>query len=240
MKRVFIKSTTIALSLVMALALFSACGNSSQSATTEPAAATVAATVVTLEADGQKIIFQDTEGKTVQQLLELAEITLEDGDLVSVDLDQTFSGAITIRVLRKHVVTVVLNTGDPSKNVQHTAFIMGGTVADAIADAGIELNDTHSVNFPLDTALENGMEITISAEQEQAPEEEEEEEPEKPTTKPTTPRPTTPQPTQPPATEPTQPERYVVSVDTYYDCDGSGHGVKVITYSDGTQEEVYF
>ena len=30
----------------------------------------------------------------------------------------------------------------------------------------------------------------------------------------------------------------VVSVKYYEDCDGSGHGVKVITYSDGTQKEV--
>lgn len=30
----------------------------------------------------------------------------------------------------------------------------------------------------------------------------------------------------------------VVSVEYYDDCDGSGHGIKVITYSDGTMEEV--
>lgn len=35
-------------------------------------------------------------------------------------------------------------------------------------------------------------------------------------------------------------EKTVVSVEVYEDCDGSGHGVKVITYSDGTQEEEAF
>jgi len=30
----------------------------------------------------------------------------------------------------------------------------------------------------------------------------------------------------------------VVSVEYYDDCDGSGHGIKVITYSDGSMEEV--
>ena len=30
----------------------------------------------------------------------------------------------------------------------------------------------------------------------------------------------------------------VVSVEVYEDCDGSGHGGKIITYSDGSQEEV--
>lgn len=59
---------------------------------------------------------------------------------------------------------------------------------------------------------------------------------------PTTPAPTEPKPTEPAPTEPapTEPERYVVSVQEYLDCDGSGHGVRVITYSDGTQVEEYF
>lgn len=35
-------------------------------------------------------------------------------------------------------------------------------------------------------------------------------------------------------------EKTVVSVEVYEDCDGSGHGVKIITYSDGTQEEEAF
>lgn len=45
-----------------------------------------------------------------------------------------------------------------------------------------------------------------------------------------------------PATEATQEEaeKTVVSVEVYEDCDGSGHGVKIITYSDGTQEEEAF
>ena len=38
--------------------------------------------------------------------------------------------------------------------------------------------------------------------------------------------------------EPT--EKTVISVEVYEDCDGSGHGVKIITYSDGTQEEEAF
>lgn len=44
--------------------------------------------------------------------------------------------------------------------------------------------------------------------------------------------------------QPEEPEpvitREVVSTEYYYDCDGSGHGVMVITYSDGSQEEVPF
>jgi hypothetical protein len=53
---------------------------------------------------------------------------------------------------------------------------------------------------------------------------------------------TKPATTTPPTTkpEPTTSGRTIVSVEIYEDCDGSGHGVKVITYSDGTQEEVPF
>jgi hypothetical protein len=58
---------------------------------------------------------------------------------------------------------------------------------------------------------------------------------ENPTTVPTT----QPETTEP-ETKPASTERTVVSVEVYNDCDDSGHGVKVITYSDGTQEEVYF
>ena len=47
-----------------------------------------------------------------------------------------------------------------------------------------------------------------------------------------------PTPTKP--TEPTKPQKEIASIQIYEDCDGSGHGVKVITYTDGTQEEVPF
>jgi hypothetical protein len=59
---------------------------------------------------------------------------------------------------------------------------------------------------------------------------------------PTEPETTEPAPTEPEVTEPepSQGEKTVVSTEVYYDCDSSGHGVKIITYSDGTQEEVYF
>lgn len=58
----------------------------------------------------------------------------------------------------------------------------------------------------------------------------------------TEPEPTAPETTRPEATESdsSEEERTIVSVEVYEDCDGSGHGVKVIKYSDGTQEEVYF
>ena len=57
--------------------------------------------------------------------------------------------------------------------------------------------------------------------------------PTQPTVPPTVPTAPPTEATTPPATEVT-----IVSIDYYDDPDGSGHGVKVITYSDGTQEEI--
>ena len=61
---------------------------------------------------------------------------------------------------------------------------------------------------------------------------------------PTVPTPTNPvDPTTPSnPTDPgtVQPGKTIVSIEIYEDCDGSGHGIKIITYSDGTQEEVIF
>lgn len=195
------------------------------------------------------------------------------------DFEQQFPDHITIRVLRQCTVTVCVEAEDPAENVQYTAVLVGGTVADAITAVGIELAEDQIANFELDEALENGMTIVITqapeieetepTEPETEPEEEDDyddsyyepdyepdyEDTPAPTTPPattpsapTTPPATTPPATTPPATEPpattppapTEPQRTVVSVEEYLDCDGSGHGVRVITYSDGTQEEVYF
>jgi len=161
----------------------------------------------------------------------------------------------------------VVAAENPLNDIRHTVMLTGGTVADAIAAARVELGDNYSANYALHEILTDGMEIVIFTDNAPKPEEEptepEETEPEE--TEPedtdssnnnsnnnsggnyTPPQPTEPAPTQPAPTEPeptepapTEPERTVVSVEVYEDCDGSGHGVKVITYSDGTQEEVYF
>ena len=145
----------------------------------------------------------------------------------------------------------------------YTVSLLGGTVADALEEVGVELLDSYTVEYDLDQPLENGMEIVVSEKEniteDTVPEATEENTtpattPKPTTPKPTTPKPTTPKPTQPkpttpkpteapttpPTNPPTEPAKTVVNVEYYYDCDGSGHGVKVITYSDGTQEEVYF
>lgn len=223
-------------------------------------------TAVTFEVDGKYITVEDAEGMSMQQLLAQANITLYDGDLLSFDDTQVVGSNIIIHVLRQHNVTVISMSKDSSKKTTYHTVLMGGTVADAIESVGLKLDKEQTVNFRLEDALVDDMEIIISYVQtEEATEETEATEPTEEESSEEedwsdddwsdddwsdddwydddwsdddwyVPE-TTPPETTPPETEPS---RYVVSEDVYYDCDGSGHGVKVITYSDGTQEEVYF
>ena len=278
MKRVLVKTGCLILSLVMALSLFTACGAENTAAPNEPAEAyamdtQVTVPCVTLIADGHEVTVEDTAGKTLQQLLEQARLTVDEGDLLTVDPAQILDGTLVVRLVRKCTVEIVMTSEEGQTRC--VLSMMEGTVADALEAAGIKLEANQIVNFELDEALADGMQIQITqevVEEETEPEETEPEEtqpattapaapstpkPTEPKPKPTEPKPTEPKPTEPKPTEPkptepkptepeptepkpTEPEKTIVSVEVYEDCDGSGHGVKVITYSDGTQEEVYF
>ena len=271
MKCVLIKTAALVLSLVMMLTMLTACGNKQDDAAMDAVidtavkaaldAAVVPTAVTIVDTDGRHITIEEAEGKSLQQLLDQANITLGKHDFLTLDTNQLVSGNLTIQVVRSCTVTVVIAAENPLNDIRHTVMLTGGTVADAIAAARVELGDNYSANYALHEILTDGMEIVIFTDNAPKPEEEptepEETEPEE--TEPedtddsddddyyTPPQPTEPAPTQPAPTEPaptepapTEPERTVISVEVYEDCDGSGHGVKVITYSDGTQEEVYF
>jgi len=215
-----------------------------------------------VEVDGKNITIEDAEGKTIQELLEDAKISLRDGDVLSLDTDVKLADNMTVRILRQADVTIE----DTIKDIEYTVVLTGATVSDALSAAGIKLADNHTVNYKLEEPLEDGMKIVVSVKEEPKttePHTEESEEnnyhdnnnsnsdsgytpPAPVVTNPPATNP--PQTTKPPVTkapttkapEPTTSGRTIVSVEIYEDCDGSGHGVKVITYSDGTQEEVAF
>lgn len=229
MKNVFCRTIMFILVLTMIPAMFTAC-SSDPAATPTPQAAVdpAAPTVVTIHVDGRTITFEDATGMSVQQLLDQAGIILNDGDMLAFAPEQSFPGDISFRVHRQHTVTVTVAAENP---VRHTAVLMDGTVADAIAAVGVELAESHTVNFELNKDLEDGMQIMISGEHL----------PEVPVvTEPTDSTEPTPDSTAPAAPNPGQSDKTIVSIEVYEDCDGSGHGIKVITYSDGTQEEVMF
>ncbi len=155
MKNGLVKVCSLVLVLTM---LLCGCAAPEAAPAMETEAAVAASRTVTFLAEGKTIILEDTEGKTLEQLLEQARITLDEGDVLTLSPELTLDDNLTIQVMQA--------TAQPAPT-----------------------------------------------------------EPEEPTE---------------PETKPASTERTVVSVEVYNDCDDSGHGVKVITYSDGTQEEVYF
>ncbi len=247
MKNFTTKSTALFILLILSITMLCSCNDDVSTDTTDEAVPFV------INVDGKNITVENPANQTIEQILKKANIKLNDGDIVSVDTDSIVSKSIIIDILRKCTVAVK----DELNNTECTVVLVGATVKEAIVAAGVELPENYSVNHKLNAALENNMEIIIS----------EKEEPETTSvidenvnnsnnhytpsvTRPSTPKPnttkpatTTPPVTTPPTTKapvPTTSGRTVVSVEVYEDCDGSGHGVKVITYSDGTQEEVPF
>lgn len=253
MKNFKIKKTALFLLLVLSITMLCSCNDNVTTTSTD-------VTPFVINVDGKNITVENPAEETIKQLLKKANIKINDGDVISVDTDSVVSQGIVVNVLRKCKVTVK----DEINNTECTVILVGATVKDAIAAAGVELPENYSVNHKLNAALENEMEIIISekAEPETTTEEADEDTYEnnddnddnqhytpsvtRPTvTKPATTRPavTTPPVTTPPTTKPPVPTtsgRTIVNIEIYEDCDGSGHGVKVITYSDGTQEEVPF
>ncbi len=198
----------------------------------------------TIFAGEKEVFIEDVSGLTVAQLLDLAQVTLGENDIVTVDVDSELSNVV-LRVVRQMIVTVTDADGK-----QQMLVLSGGTVADALKAAGIDLEDDFVLSVDADAPLEHGMTIGITREVE------EEEAPAPSSGN----RPSygggsssgggnsgsgsdnsgSDSGSSTDSGSDSQPARTVVSVQVYEDCDGSGHGVRVITYSDGTQEEVLF
>lgn len=257
MKNRAIGFAAVILAIVMILPMLTACNKKTESK-------------ITVEVDGEQIVLDNTEGKTIAQLLEDAEIVLNKGDVLAVDPEQNADGNLTVKVLRRCSVLVE----NESEGLHCTVVLVGGTVADAIEAAGITLADDQQANFELDKALEDGMNIVITVKE---PEEDgnaaatasstqsysggkksssssgsssssssssgSNTAPSAPSAAPSAPSAAPSAPSTAPSTAPSvapsaAPSRSLVNVVDYPDPDGSGHGVKVYTYSDGSQEEV--
>lgn len=241
MRKRFVGFAAFVMVILMILPMLTACGDSDE-----------LQAAVTVEVDGEKIVIENPEGKSVAQLLEENNIVLGEGDVAAIDLENNDDGFLTVKVLRKCTVTVE----DEAENQQYKAVLVGGTVEDAIQAVGIKLSDNQKVNHELKAALEDGMKIVITVQETESdnagnnaaastqssnsssyssnsgsssssgsgsnsgsdsgsvPESD--------------------------SGSSSGSSRTVVSTENYDDPDGSGHGVKVITYSDGSQEEVEY
>lgn len=243
MNKFFLKAVTVMLIAAFFLGLLSGCGKQTAADTEAIVNAAVKAAMdasnepvsVTIIVDDKYITIEDAAGLSLQQLLERAKITLNEGDVLSFDTAQVVGNNISVKVLRLCHVTVTVTNKFPMPSTSYQVVLAGGTVADALTSVGITLKEGQFANYELTDALVDDMEIIVSDTAiAQTP------------TEPTLPIEafiTQEEPSEedfPDDTSPEPTERHEVSRDIYYDCDDSGHGVIVITYSDGTQEEVYF
>ena len=233
MKNRFVGFAAFVMVILMILPMLTACGDSDKPQT-----------AITVEVDGEKIVIDNPEGKTVAQLLEENEIVLGEGDVAVIDLEKNDDGFLMVKVLRKCTVTVE----DEAENQQYKAVLVGGTVEDAIKAVGIKLSENQKVNHELTAALEDGMKIVITVQESENDNAGNNAAAPKQSSKsgssgsssgsdsgsiPTSDSGSS-------SESSSESSRSVVSTENYDDPDGSGHGVRVITYSDGSQEEVEY
>ena len=150
MKNILFRSALLVLSLVMVFSMFTACGKKAEPSTDaivdaavkaalDAVESTTASSSVIFDVDGTQITVENAAGKTIRQLLEQAGISLSEGDQITVDPDQLFSGSLILCVNRKCTVTVVVE----ETGAKYTVSVFDGTVADALAAAGVELKEYH-------------------------------------------------------------------------------------------------
>lgn len=93
--------------------------------------------------------------KTVDKILENAEIKLYEGDEVNPAPDTKISEAQEIVISRKHTVNL---TAD---GITKEVVMVGGTVSDLLDHEGITLAEKQHVNYDMDEYLKDGMNIKI-------------------------------------------------------------------------------
>lgn len=93
--------------------------------------------------------------RTVEKILQDAEIVLKDGDEVSPALDTKISETQEIVISRKHTVSLTID-GETKEVV-----MVGGTISDLLKQEGITLAEKQHVNYDLDEYLTDGMEVKI-------------------------------------------------------------------------------
>ncbi|MDD6208604.1 MAG: ubiquitin-like domain-containing protein [Clostridiales bacterium] len=93
---------------------------------------------------------------TVEKLLEEAEIPYDEADEIVPSLHTKMTGNNATIHISRHVKVSVL-----SDNQNESVELTGGTVADALKQAGVSLKKKDSVNHDLMTYLTDGMEICV-------------------------------------------------------------------------------
>lgn len=172
---------------------------------------------VTVTADGTDTGLY-TEAQTVGELLEECGIVLNEPDRISCPTDAPVTNDMTVTINRVVVVDEVRAEPIPfSTERRENANVKAGETSVITAGVDGSKDVTYRCTY-VDGVLESseivGEVVTL--------------EPVTEIIEVGTKRTTT--------TRRTNPGRYVISKEAVYDCDGSGHGYYIITYSDGTVE----
>lgn len=123
------------------------------SATTALAASSIASTDV--QCDGESIRVASISSDPYA-IIELAGVSVENGDSVVLDGFEHGEENSTISVIKPHKVTV--KVGTKSKGT----FLVAGTVGDALAQAGVTLKKYDSVRPGKDSLITKDMTVTVT------------------------------------------------------------------------------
>lgn len=109
--------------------------------------------------DGQvETRLQTQSGMSVSQILEEAEIVLDDEDEVSPGKNEIVNGSDNSIEIKRHAkVEITVEDGDPT-----LIDMMGGTVGEALAEAGVEIEEHDYINHDMNAYLTDGMEINVT------------------------------------------------------------------------------
>ena len=111
---------------------------------------------LTVEEAGQEQTLVGYVGDTVERALEANNILLKEQDQVTPDRDTKLEGETQIQIRRACQVTV---TADGKRQ---QLYLLGGTVEDAIRQAGVTLDDRDSANYDLDRPVFDKMNIRVA------------------------------------------------------------------------------
>lgn len=106
--------------------------------------------------NGETVSITGRRGATVEEALEENGITLGGEDIVSPDRELTVTADMTVDIKRCCRVTVAL------EGRVEQVKLFGGTVADALKEAGLRSTDDVACNESLDAPLTDGMELTVT------------------------------------------------------------------------------
>ena len=111
---------------------------------------------LTVEEAGQEQTLVGYVGDTVERALEANNILLKEQDQVTPDRDTKLEGETQIQIRRACQVAV---TADGKRQ---QLYLLGGTVEDAIRQAGVTLDDRDSANYDLDRPVFDKMNIRVA------------------------------------------------------------------------------